>query len=401
MQSEVNIWSLVKSLLHRNNCVIVPNLGGFLAHQQSATIDPLSLLITPPSKHITFNVQLTLNDGLLATKIADYLKISYSDAIKIIDVEISNFHQTLKNNSQYHIEGLGNFELTESKNLVFSPDKNANFLTNSFGLESVRFSFVGQLKTAKIIHKTNVVNGPNLPDLAAINDESDETSGEIIPNTKRVKRRRNNLAFSLIGTVLFLVLGLNAYIFLQEGNLTPVRNKFNELDLGLKISSLTSVFNIDNNDAALPINAEDLLKIYTANNITKEFGFKTEIFENNNHVDQIDTTNVLVELSNEIQQPIQAQENAVVEASSKEQIGRAYHIIAGAFKSKNKASKLLNELYNDGFPNAKIIQNPSASAKKLKYFVSYNNFSLLNETTSELEKINEYENPDAWIFEVK
>lgn len=401
MQSEVNIWSLVKSLLHRNNCVIVPNLGGFLAHQQSATIDPLSLLINPPSKHITFNSQLTLNDGLLATKIADYLKISYSDAIKIIDVEISNFHQTLKNNSQFNIEGLGSFQLTESKNLVFSPDKKSNFLTNSFGLEPVRFSFVGQYKPGKIIHNSNVLNSNKLPELAEINEVSDELDSKLNSNTKKLKRRRNSLAFSLIGTVLFLVLGLNAYIFLQEGNLTPVRNKFNELDLGLKISLLTDIFSNKNNDALLPLNVQENLKIYTANNTIKPFGFKTELFEQNNEMTQLNATTNLEELSNEYQYPIQNEENEIVGENASEQIGVSYYIIAGAFKSKDKAGKLLNELNNDGFPNAEIIENPSTSAKNLKYFVSYNKFSLLNKTISELNKINEYENPDAWIFEIK
>ena len=84
MQAEVNIWSLVNSLLYNHNCVVVPNLGGFLAHQHSASIDPVSMVINPPCKTITFNAQLKLNDGLLATKVADYLKISYIDAIKII-----------------------------------------------------------------------------------------------------------------------------------------------------------------------------------------------------------------------------------------------------------------------------------------------------------------------------
>jgi hypothetical protein len=398
MQSEVNIWSLVKSLLHRNNCVIVPNLGGFLAHQQSATIDPLSMLITPPCKHITFNAQLTLNDGLLATKIADYLKISYSDAIKIIDEEVSNFHQTLKNNSQFVIDGLGNFELNENQNLVFSPDKKANFLINSFGLEAVRINSAVGSKTTKIIPKVDLITNISAPEIADLNSTDEETESANVP-VQIGKRRRNSLVFSLIGSVLFLVLGLNAYIFLQEGNLTPIRNKFNELDLGVKVQSVIALFS-NNESVVSNQNKEDILKNYNPTNETKDADFKTELFEKNNTVEpsaiSLDALQVIDNQSN-----TEIANNEPIEEVSVSEVNASYYIIAGAFKNETKAKKLLKELNADGFPNAEIIENPKASSKKLKFFVTYNKFSSLNETTLELGKINENENPDAWIFEVK
>ncbi len=404
MQSEVNIWSLVKSLLHRNNCVIVPNLGGFLAHQQSATIDPLSMLITPPCKHITFNAQLTLNDGLLATKIADYLKISYSDAIKIIDEEVSNFHQTLKNNSQFIIEGLGHFELNENQNLVFSPDKKANFLINSFGLEAVRVNNMVSSKTTKIIPNVDLINNPALTEVQDVNSysesvENDEDIENNKPTFTRGKKRRNNLMFSLIGSVLVLILALNAYIFLQEGNLTPVRNKFNELDLGVKMQSVIDLFK-NNSSVVSSQNKEDILKYYNPTNETKEINFKTELFEENKATEPI-ATSVDTLQSIENQNIAEVIDNKPIEEVSVSEANASYYIIAGAFRNEIKAKKLLKELNADGFPNAEIIENPKASSKKLKFFVTYNKFSSLNETTLELGKINENENPDAWIFEAK
>ncbi len=405
MQTEVNIWSLVKSLLHRNNCVIVPNLGGFLAHQQSATIDPLSMLITPPCKHITFNAQLTLNDGLLATKIADYLKISYSDAIKIIDEEVSNFHQTLKNNSQFVIEGLGHFELNESQNLVFSPDKKSNFLTNSFGLEAVRVNNIVVSKTTKIIPKVDLINNPAVIKVEDVILDSDSEEGDVIidnnnkPTFTKGKKRRNSVMFSLIGSVLVLILGLNAYIFLQEGNLTPIRNKFNELDLGVKIQSVVAIFS-NKTEGVSAQNNEGLLKYYNPTNETKEVTFKTELFKESKATEPIATlADTLQSAENQnIEEVISSQP---IEEVSGSEVSASFYIIAGAFQNETKAKKLLKELNADGFPNAEIIENPKASSKKLKFFVTYNKFSSLQETTLELGKINENENPDAWIFEAK
>ena len=83
---------------------------------------------------------------------------------------------------------------------------------------------------------------------------------------------------------------------------------------------------------------------------------------------------------------------------SLKEVNASFYIIAGAFKNEIKAKKLLKELNADGFPNAEIIENPKASSKKLKFFVTYNKFSSLIETNLELGQINENENPDAWIL---
>ena len=164
MQSEVNIWTIVKSLLHKYDCVIVPGLGGFIAHQESAVIDPVSMVIIPPSKHITFNAQLLINDGLLASHIADYLKIDYVDAVKILDIETNNFNQILKSKSQFQIEGLGNFTQNVAGNLLFTPEKNANFLNQSFGLAPVKLNQASTLKTSKIIQNEDILNKNNVTD---------------------------------------------------------------------------------------------------------------------------------------------------------------------------------------------------------------------------------------------
>ncbi len=367
MHSEVNIWSLVKSLLYRHNCVIIPNLGGFLAHQQSATIDPVSMLINPPYKHVTFNAQLTLNDGLLATKIADYLNINYSDAIKIIDEEVSNFQVTLRNNKVFTIAGLGSFELNLSNNLIFTPDKKANFLINSFGLEAIRLKPIGETKSTKIIH--------HVEPLISIDTNLIEEKGII---NKPRKRKGNGLMFTAIGSILIMVLALNAYIFLQEGNLTPIRNKFDELNLGVKIKSVINQFS----NSTTNTQSQAVVEVIPA--ITK----KIELNSDSNNLTNDSLTNI--------------PKTEITSTSNLEtNITGNYYIVAGAFKSMRKANKLLEALNNEGFTNAEIIEKPKSSAKKIKFYVTYNKFSNLNETNLELSKINESENPDAWIFEAK
>jgi len=415
VQSEVNIWNLVKSLLNNYNCVIVPGLGGFIAQQESAVIDPVSMVINPPAKHITFNAQLLLNDGLLATQVANYLKINYVDAIKIVEIEIINFHQSLKIRNLFQIDGLGIFTINNSDNLLFSPEKNANFLMNSFGLDSVKLNQPSNLKTSKIIQteevliKNNEINKKiNLLNLGVENQNS-KTKPASVKN-KRPRRSRNGLTFTAIGTFLILILGLNAYIFLQEGNLTPIRNKFDELNLGIKIKSIFDANYSEQNSKNNILSSTDLLAVYNPKNTEKTAIFDTELFpvnatinefnlfdsifcsENSSHEIVSDSTTII-----SLDSTITEIENITSITTNLVQ-PNTYYIIAGAFKNENFAINLSEELIKDGFINSEVILNPKAKSKYLKYFVTYTKMNDLDKTTNELNLINENENSDAWIF---
>ena len=419
MQSEVNIWTIVKSLLHKYDCVIVPGLGGFIAHQESAVIDPVSMVIIPPSKHITFNAQLLINDGLLASHIADYLKIDYVDAVKILDIETNNFNQILKIKSQFQIEGLGNFTQNVAGNLLFTPEKNANFLNQSFGLAPVKLNQASTLKTSKIIQNEDILNKNNVTDKKTnilnlgVENKNSKIKPESLKN-KRPRRSRNGLTFTAIGTFLVLILGLNAYIFLQEGNLTPIRNKFDELNLGIKIKSIFDTNNSgENSNNNITINKKsstELLAVYNPENIEKTVQFNTEVFPVNSKTIEFhlfdslfclenstlellqDTTTIIALDSNLI--PI---ENIISIPTNKVE-PNTYYIIAGAFKNENTAINLSEELSREGFINSEVIINPKAKSKHLKYFVTYTKMNDFDKTTNELYLINENENSDAWIF---
>ena len=372
MQSEVNIWTIVKSLLHKYDCVIVPGLGGFIAHQESAVIDPVSMVIIPPSKHITFNAQLLINDGLLASHIADYLKIDYVDAVKILDIETNNFNQILKSKSQFQIEGLGNFTQNVAGNLLFTPEKNANFLNQSFGLAPVKLNQASTLKTSKIIQNEDILKKNNVTDKKTnilnlgVENKNSKIKPESLKN-KRPRRSRNGLTFTAIGTFLVLILGLNAYIFLQEGNLTPIRNKFDELNLGIKIKSIfdtnNSGENSNNNIIINKKSSTELLAVYNPENIEKTVQFNTEVFPLNSKTIEFhlfdslfclenstlellqDTTTIIALDSNLI--PI---EN-IISIPTNTVEPNTYYIIAGAFKNENTAINLSEELSREGFIN--------------------------------------------------
>ena len=126
----------IRDLLFRYECVIIPEFGGFITKTISARIDKRSHTFYPPSKRLSFNSQLTENDGLLANHIASVNKISYETAINFINFEVSEWKKNLQNN-EVTLEGVGLFSLNNENKIVFEPDSHSNFLTDAFGLNAI------------------------------------------------------------------------------------------------------------------------------------------------------------------------------------------------------------------------------------------------------------------------
>ena len=66
----------IEILLLENDCVIVPELGGFIAHYQPAYYAESDNIYFPPMRTIGFNPQLTMNDGLL---VQSYMQVHHTD----------------------------------------------------------------------------------------------------------------------------------------------------------------------------------------------------------------------------------------------------------------------------------------------------------------------------------
>ena len=86
----------ISKLLFRYDCVIVPNLGGFVTNYKPANIHPIKNTFYPPSKGISFNKNLIHNDGLLANAISQENGISYEKALSIIEQGVAKIQQDLK-----------------------------------------------------------------------------------------------------------------------------------------------------------------------------------------------------------------------------------------------------------------------------------------------------------------
>lgn len=124
----------IAQLLYRYQCVTVPGFGAFLTEIQSAQLNENSHSFFPPKKMISFNSYLKNNDGLLANHIAQAEKTSYDYAVSAIEYEVLNWKKSLQENKFFAIKNIGVLSLNADNNVLFTPNEQTNFLTQSFGL---------------------------------------------------------------------------------------------------------------------------------------------------------------------------------------------------------------------------------------------------------------------------
>lgn len=130
------IEQYISQLLYRYQCVSIPGFGAFLTEIQSAQWHESSNSFYPPKKIISFNSYLKNNDGLLANQISQFEKISYENALILINKEVNSWKEALQNDNKVTLKNIGEFVLNTEGNIVFNSSDNVNYLSTSFGLSS-------------------------------------------------------------------------------------------------------------------------------------------------------------------------------------------------------------------------------------------------------------------------
>jgi len=139
---KLSLQKHVFELLKHHDCVIITGLGGFILNHRPAYINEITNKIYPPSKTISFNKNLSNNDGLLANYIANTENISYDEAC----LEIMKFSRKaklkLEKGNTILFENIGELHQNTSKNIEFTINTLFNFNTHSYGLTSFQIDEV-------------------------------------------------------------------------------------------------------------------------------------------------------------------------------------------------------------------------------------------------------------------
>ena len=186
----------IEILLLENDCVIVPDLGGFMAHYREARYDQSDMLFLPPQRTLGFNPQLKINDSLLAQSYVEAYDISYPEAVRRIEAEVSELWQHLRNDGSYELNDIGRLIFNDEGRLSFEPCEAGILTPELYGLST--FEAIPLSGTMKPKEETD---DAEIADLS----ESDEATGRSDALTIPLSWVRNTVAIAAAILAFFLI----------------------------------------------------------------------------------------------------------------------------------------------------------------------------------------------------
>ena len=116
-----NIDQHISRLLLSNDCVIIPDFGGFITHYCEACYSEERNVFLPPRREVGFNRNLTMNDSLLVQDFVETYDISYPEALRWIERNVEELRRSLNTVGCYVFNGIGTISQNEDGQYTFKP----------------------------------------------------------------------------------------------------------------------------------------------------------------------------------------------------------------------------------------------------------------------------------------
>ena len=165
----------IEILLLSNECVIVPDLGGFMTHHIDARYDADDQMFLPPLRTLGFNPQLTMNDSLLVQSYIEAYDISYPEALRRIESEVEELKQHIAAAGYYELNDIGELSLNEEGKYIFSPCEAGILTPELYGLSSFEMKPIAKAETIEEEkQEVQKETAPVLVDMTTGEEEDDE-----------------------------------------------------------------------------------------------------------------------------------------------------------------------------------------------------------------------------------
>jgi len=370
LQSMIELSRHIEILLLKNECVIVPDFGGFMTHLVSASYSEKEQLFIPPMRTLGFNPQLRMNDSVLVQSYVEAYDISYPEALRQIEEEVAEIKEVLNQEGSYTMNDLGVLTVNQEGNIEFAPCLAGILSPELYGLSDFHFKplkadnvlneetevaetvsiQVNEEVAAKVEEKVGEEEKTAPPTLLDFTDEEEES------NTISIKKSwiRNTVAVAAAIVVFFLLS-------------TPVVNS----ELGT--STMTHLQN------------NILYKL-----IPQDTNFmKAEPIETNFNQKAADKR---VAQKTEVKEKVKEEKKADSIAMAKP----TYMIIVASQVKKSNAEIYVEQLHKKGYPQAEIYIHNNVIR------VACGEFNTEAEAYNTLNKMNNSEEfADAWVFKKK
>ena len=245
--SDISVANCISDLLFERNQLVLPGLGLFRTSHKESNIDQIQGVVEPPSKEITFNGNITADDGILTNFIQKKYQVSSDDTKTAINHFVNDLKEKMSRKEIVTIPDVGRLYLDFEKNLQFLPER-VNYNKDSFGLPSLNFSPTLQPKPAvapqsaiKSEAKPTFVENAN-SNIA--NKDVPETVIPASPGYTTASTDEESSFFRFVSKALPFILGLGilvvaffGFAFYKDSKSTQFNDKLAELEDGGKINT--------------------------------------------------------------------------------------------------------------------------------------------------------------------
>lgn len=364
----------IKNLLFEQDCVVIPDFGGFIANFHSAALHANGSIL-PPRRRLAFNEVLKFDDGLLSSYVAAVENRSREEALQRIRLFAEHLKTELRRKNQYRFEDLGSFSLNREGKLVFEPDDRLNFHAESYGFVPVFPKF-----SRKYQVETGVINLPvSRPDRQREPQPILEPDVEEVPVLELARRSERRTSWpSVAAACAVLVVSVIGYQFIQSGPASM--SSFNPADVldfeWAKSKKTEPVAKIR------PVSGEAQRDVPAPVPTSLAAPAKPE-----------PTAIPTAAITEILPKPV-----AAVPAAAREikRAGTRFYVVVGGFKKVVTANKLKRELIAKGYPEASLVA-PKVKGKGLVK-VAVEDFDTADQANQLARQVGTRFGASAWVL---
>jgi hypothetical protein len=347
MNIQQTIIEGISEQLYFNDYMVLPDFGGFVLKSKPAHFSATGSQIVPPSKTVSFNAQFRQNDGIMVLWLSKKINCAPDTALKHLRDFADYCSGLLQSKRRFSLNGIGFFYLDFENNICFEPQKDVNFLRDSFGLGPVSLT---EVAVQPVVRKTEL--------------KFVDRSPVIEQPLTAVKTKRNLSRLVLPAAIVTLFCSM-IILVLSGTRLTG------ELRSSLAGSDARSVYQ--------PMNYSEL-------DLTAPAPVSSAYVADANGI-------AVIELGEHkrLHVNISSNESAALSHNSASIIKGKYEVVLGCFSVKKNAKKLIGRLSKQNI-KARL---SGPSSKKL-YVVSQVNFDSKQEALNALRQVKD-EVAGAWI----
>lgn len=148
-----NLVKYTTRLVAQYNCVIIPGLGAFLAHNVPASYSIEGATFMPPHRALGFNPQVTIDDALLVSEYIYAQHIPYDEASKMLHDDILALRRELSTKGTVCFGELGTFTVNVDGKISFNQSPNGIDDPYNFGFEPLVIRQLKDIEKKEIVIK--------------------------------------------------------------------------------------------------------------------------------------------------------------------------------------------------------------------------------------------------------